>query len=243
MNPMKIALIGYGKMGKTIETVAGQRGHTIVAHLNRSNPEAWNSQAIQAADIAIEFTGPESAPFNLQQCFERSLPVVCGSTGWLSEYERITSMCNEKNGSLLYASNFSIGVNIFFALNKQLAKWMSTQASYEPLLEEIHHTQKKDAPSGTAITLAEQIIQHQGIKKNWVNQETAAKDELPIISKRIDDVPGTHLVKYQSEIDTIELLHTAHSRVGFATGAVQAAEFLLGKKGVFSMSDMLGLDL
>lgn len=240
---MKIALIGYGKMGKTIETVALERGHHIVARLNRDNPEAWDSPSFKEANIAIEFTGPASAPENLKKCFERNIAVVCGSTGWHSQWTDITQLCEEKNGSLLYASNFSIGVNIFFALNKQLAKWMSKQSGYEPQLEEIHHTQKIDAPSGTAITLAEQIIQHQGSKTKWVNQPSNEKNELPIISKRIDAVPGTHLVKYQSEIDTIELLHTAHSRIGFATGAVQAAEFLLGKKGVFSMSDMLGLDL
>lgn len=238
---MKIALIGYGKMGKAIESIAQARGHEITVRLDLSNPEEWNSDACKMADVAIEFTGPESAPSNIKKCFERSIPVVCGSTGWLSEWDNIVAACHEQKGSLLYASNFSIGVNIFFALNQQLAKWMATQSSYRPLIEEIHHTEKKDAPSGTAITLAEQIIQEIPSLQNWIAGPAEQTENLIIQSERKEGVPGTHRVQYSSDIDTLEIIHTAHNRIGFATGAVLAAEFLKGKKGIYDMKAVLGI--
>jgi 4-hydroxy-tetrahydrodipicolinate reductase len=239
---MKIALIGYGKMGKAIESIALSRGHEISVRIDRSNPSAWSEEALKGSDVAIEFTGPESAPSNLQNCLEIGLPVICGSTGWLSHWQAIETACRQTNGTLLYASNFSVGVNIFFALNEHLANLLAKQPSYSVSIEEIHHTEKKDAPSGTAISLAEQIMQKNPKKKNWTNEETSDPGSIPIISKRIDHVPGTHRIEYRSEIDTIELVHTAHSRIGFATGAVLAAEFIQGKKGIYTMRDVLGMD-
>jgi 4-hydroxy-tetrahydrodipicolinate reductase len=174
-------------------------------------------------------------------CIDAGVPVVCGSTGWVAYEDEIKNYCTQKNGTLLYASNFSIGVNIFFEINKKLAAFMALQKEYKVSIEEIHHTQKKDAPSGTAITLAEQILSNTNLKKNWVNEEVKSEEELPIISKRIDPAPGTHSIKYSSSIDDIEIIHTAHSRTGFATGAVLAAEFLKGKKGIYSMKEVLGL--
>ncbi len=238
---MKIALIGYGKMGKAIETIALSRGHEITVRIDLTTPSAWSEEALKTSDVAIEFTGPEAAPINLKKCFEMGLPVVCGSTGWLTKWQEVESACQETDGTLLYASNFSVGVNLFFILNEQLAKLMAQQPSYEITIEEIHHTEKKDAPSGTAITLAEQIVQQLPQKKGWANTETTDPDRIPIISKRMDQVPGTHRVEYRSEIDTIELTHTAHNRIGFATGAVLAAEFLAGKKGIYAMRDVLGM--
>lgn len=238
---MKIALIGYGKMGQAIEQIAERNGHEIVLKINIDNVEDMTITNLQQADIAIEFTGPESAVENLIKCFEAGVPVVCGSTGWLERWEEVKKVCAEKSGSLLYASNFSIGVNLFFELNTYLARMMKDYTDYEVKMEEIHHTQKKDAPSGTAITLAEQIMQHISAKKHWVNRTVTSSEELEIISERIDPAPGTHKIKYTSAIDDIEIIHTAHNRVGFAGGAVKAAEFLSGKKGIFTMKDVLGL--
>lgn len=238
---MKIALIGYGKMGHAIEDIAVKKGHEIVLKISIDNTEDLTLQNLQKADVAIEFTGPESAVFNLNKCFEAGIPVVCGSTGWLDQWESIKEVCFEKNGSLLYASNFSIGVNLFFELNNYLSQIMKDYEAYEVKMEEIHHTQKKDAPSGTAITLAEQIMQNIHWKKQWVNEENSNKEQLEILSKRIDPAPGTHKVRYTSEIDDIEIIHTAHSRIGFAGGAVKAAEFLKDRKGIFTMKDVLGL--
>ena len=238
---MKIALIGYGKMGKAIEQIALQRGHEIVLKVGIENLEDNTIENIRKADVAIEFTGPESAFENLIRILDAGVPVVCGSTGWLARYEEVKSHCLSKNGTLLYASNFSVGVNIFFALNKRLAELMAPHPDYEVTLTEVHHTEKRDAPSGTAITLAEQILAKNNQKKQWVNRPSAIPSDLVIVSDRIDPAPGTHVITYTSAIDDIEIKHTAHNRQGFATGAVLAAEYLLHKKGVFTMSDVLGI--
>ena len=237
---MKIALIGYGKMGKAIEEIALQKGHTICLTIDLYNLEDLTKENLQKADVAIEFTSPENAANNILQCFDAGVPVVCGTTGWLNNLSKVKEICIEQNGSFLYASNFSIGVNIFFELNKKLAELMSKQ-DYNITIEETHHTQKKDAPSGTAITIAEQIIKELSHKKQWVNQESNNAEDLSIISHRIDPAAGTHAVKYSSDVDNIEIIHTAHSRKGFANGAVLAAEFIRGKKGIFSMKDVLGI--
>jgi 4-hydroxy-tetrahydrodipicolinate reductase len=236
---LKIALIGYGKMGKAIEGIAIERGHEIVLRIDAENTEALNNDNLQQADLAIEFTNPDSAINNIKQCFDAAIPVVCGTTGWLEHWDQIKADCENKNGSFLYASNFSIGVNLFFELNKKLAQLMQNRPEYNCSIEEIHHTAKKDAPSGTAITIAENIIASNPNKKNWVLGETADINSLSITSKRIDPAPGTHIVSYNSVIDSIEIKHTAHNRIGFATGAVLAAEFLLGKKGVYGMGNVL----
>jgi 4-hydroxy-tetrahydrodipicolinate reductase len=237
---MKIALIGYGKMGKAIETIAVSKGHEIVLKIGIENVEDFTIEAVQQADIAIEFSSPHSAFQNVMKCLEANIPVVCGSTGWLDKYHEAKDFCLQQNAALLYASNFSVGVNLFFELNSYLAKLMSTHPEDNVMMEEIHHTEKKDAPSGTAITLAEQVLQHIQTKKIWVNQPTHKAEELEIISKRIDPAPGTHTIKYASAIDDIEITHTAHNRIGFASGAVLAAEFLVNKKGIFTMKDVLG---
>ena len=238
---MNIALIGYGKMGKAIEEIALQNGHEIVLKISIENTDAMSADNLKKADVAIEFTGPESAADNLKKSFNAGVPVVCGSTGWLDQWEEVQNICLAKEGALLYASNFSIGVNLFFELNTYLAKLMSGHKLYNVKMEEIHHTEKKDAPSGTAITLAEQILANIQRKKRWVNHRSDKEEELEIISERIDPAPGTHKIKYASPIDDIEIIHTAHNRMGFAGGAVKAAEFLKGKKGIFTMKDVLGL--
>lgn len=238
---MKIALLGYGKMGHAIEEIAVKKGHEIVLKINIDNVEDMTLESLRRADVAIEFTGPESAVENLEKCFEAGVPVVCGSTGWLNKWDDIKKYCSEKDGSLVYASNYSIGVNLFFEVNTYLAKLMKEYEEYDVQMEEIHHTQKKDAPSGTAITLAQQILENVTSKKQWVNQPGDNKENLVIISERVDPAPGTHKIKYTSAIDDIEIIHTAHNRIGFAGGAVKAAEFINGKKGIFSMKDVLGL--
>lgn len=238
---MKIALIGYGKMGHMIEEVARQRGHEIVLKITIENTEDFTAANMAGADVAIEFTAPESAFENVKRCLDFGVPVVSGSTGWNENIPVANDYCLQKGSAFLHASNFSIGVNIFFQVNKLLARLMASQPEYEVSLKEIHHTQKKDAPSGTAVTLAEQVLATIGRKKKWVNSESAKPEELAIISERIDPAPGTHHVKYSSEVDDIEIIHTAHSRKGFALGAVLAAEFLAGKKGVFTMDDVLNL--
>ena len=239
---MNIALLGYGKMGRAIEEVAIQRGHNIVCKVGIENLEDRTAENIRKADVAIEFTGPDSAFDNLKLCVDTGVPVVCGSTGWLERYNEIESYCLKKGGGLLYASNFSVGVNIFFALNSKLAELMSNHPEYTVELKEIHHTAKVDAPSGTAITLADQVIEKLPGKKKWVNHATENAEELPVISERKDPAPGTHIVRYHTDIDEIEIIHTAHSRRGFAMGAVVAAEFLSqNRKGVFSMKDVLGI--
>ena len=238
---MNIALIGYGKMGIAIEEIAMSRGHAIVLKVNDENLDDFNKENVTRADVAIEFTGPHSAYDNIKGIIEFGIPVVSGSTGWTARINEINQYCIEKKGSFLYASNFSVGVNIFFELNKKLASLMAPHKEYAVSMEEIHHTQKKDAPSGTAITLAEQILEQIPQKKKWVNQESDNAAELPIVSKREDPAPGTHSIKYSSSIDDIEITHTAHNRKGFALGAVLAAEFIKNRKGIFSMKEVLGL--
>lgn len=228
-------------MGHMIEEIALQREHEIVLKIDISNQHNLNKENLSKADVAIEFTGPDSAFENVMKCIEHGIPVVSGSTGWNNKIEEAKKSCMEKNSSFLHASNFSIGVNIFFEVNKLLAKLMASQTDYDVMIKEIHHTQKKDAPSGTAVTLAEQILQNISHKKKWVNKASNSKEELSIISERTDPAPGTHHVKYQSEVDDIEIIHTAHSRKGFALGAVLAAEYIWDKKGIFSMKDVLHL--
>ncbi|HVX26506.1 MAG TPA: 4-hydroxy-tetrahydrodipicolinate reductase [Parafilimonas sp.] len=237
---MKIALIGYGKMGKAIEEIANKNGDEIVLKISSSNKDLFTIDNIKKADVAIEFTNPHSAVDNIKKCIDAGVPVVTGSTGWLKQFDEVVNYCKQKKGCFLYASNFSVGVNIFFEVNKILAGLMSKQKDYNVTIEEIHHTQKKDAPSGTAITIAEQILQRSISKKEWVNKATEDKSQLQIISKRIENIPGTHKVLYHSFADDIEIIHTAHNRSGFASGALQAAKFIIGKKGIFEMKDVLG---
>jgi 4-hydroxy-tetrahydrodipicolinate reductase len=237
---MKIALIGYGKMGKAIEQLALDRGDEIVLKITSTDLGGLTLENLQKADVAIDFSRPEYAFENIALCFHAGVPCVSGTTGWLDRYEEAVALCREKNGSFLYASNFSIGVNLFFNLNKYLAGLMQSQSQYEVGMEEIHHTEKLDAPSGTAITLAEQIIERLERKKDWKNEESDVPHTLPIISKREENVPGTHSIHYRSAIDEIEIKHTAFSRKGFAQGALEAAHWLHNKKGVFSMADVLG---
>ena len=238
---MKIALIGYGKMGKAIESIALNKGHEIVLKLDIQNNNDFTEAALQKADVAIEFTGPHSAYENIKKCSAWGVPVVSGSTGWLDKWNEVKDLCEVNNGTLIYSSNYSIGVNLFFELNKQLAQLMQPYNSYDVSMTEVHHTEKKDAPSGTAISLAEQILTNLGRKNKWVNAPSENSNELVIQSERIDPAPGTHMVKYSSEIDDIEIIHTAHTRIGFASGAVLAAEFAFEKKGIFTMKDVLGL--
>ena len=238
---MKIALIGYGKMGKAIESIALNKGHEIVLKIDIQNNQDFTEAALQKADVAIEFTGPHSAFENVKKCIAWGVPVVSGSTGWLDQWAEIKDLCAEKNGTLIYSSNYSIGVNLFFELNKQLAQLMESYDSYDVSMTEVHHTEKKDAPSGTAISLAEQILTNLGRKNKLVNTASGNSNELVIQSERIDPAPGTHMVKYSSEVDDIEIIHTAHTRIGFASGAVLAAEFAFEKKGIFTMKDVLGL--
>lgn len=228
-------------MGHMIEGIAMERGHEVVLKINVENLDDFTKQNISAADVAIEFTGPGSAFENVKNCIDFGVPVVSGSTGWNRQIEEAKLYCRQKSGTFLHASNFSIGVNIFFQVNKLLAKLMASQPGYEVSLKEVHHTQKQDAPSGTAVTLAEQVLENIGRKKSWVNHPSENNEELSIVSERIDPAAGTHHVKYSSEVDDIEIIHTAHSRKGFALGAVLAAEFIAGKKGVFTMDDVLCL--
>jgi 4-hydroxy-tetrahydrodipicolinate reductase len=239
---MKIALIGYGKMGKAIEEIALQKNHEVVLKIDVNNAHELTKENLLKCDAAIEFTGPHTAVQNIYKCFEAGIPLVCGSTGWLDKLEKVEKVRVEKNAAFLYASNYSVGVNIFFEVNKKLAQLMNRQESYDIVVEEIHHTEKRDAPSGTAITLAEQILENVSRKKQWVNHDSNNPEDLQIISKRIDPAAGTHAVSYRSSIDDIEITHTAHNRQGFAAGAVLAAEFMKDKKnGLYSMKDVLGL--
>lgn len=232
---MKIALLGYGRMGKEIEKIALQRNHTIIIKDNGTQ-----NYDIKKADVAIDFSIPSAAFNNISNCINNDVPVISGTTGWLKKYDAIVDICNQKNGAFIYASNFSLGVNIFFELNNQLAKMMNTLEDYSVAIEEIHHTKKLDAPSGTAITLAEGIIANSK-KQTWSLDKKTSEENIGIIAKRIENVPGTHLVTYQSDIDTLEIKHTAHTRAGFALGAIVAAEWLLNKKGVFTMKDVLNI--
>lgn len=241
LGSMKLALIGYGKMGKAIEEIALQRGHTITLRIDQPNLHEFTKENLSRVDVAIEFTGPHSAYANVKALLGWDVPLVCGSTGWTEHLEEMKQLCAEKNGAFIYSSNYSIGVNLFFELNKKLASLMAGHPEYEVLLEETHHTQKKDAPSGTAISLAEQVLVLIAKKKRWVNELSDNPEDLEIISQRVDPAPGTHSVKYSSVVDDIEIIHTAHSRMGFAGGAVLAAEFIKNKTGFFTMKEVLGL--
>jgi 4-hydroxy-tetrahydrodipicolinate reductase len=234
---MKIALLGYGKMGKVIERIALERGHQI-AFIKASSTNSFDG--LESVDVAIDFSVPNSAVENITACFNKNIPVISGTTGWLEHYDEVVKLANETNGAFIYGSNFSLGVNIFFQLNEYLAKMMANLNQYNVSIEEIHHTQKLDAPSGTAISLADGIIKNTSFN-SWT-MDSPQVSEIPIEAKRITNVPGTHIIKYQSEVDTIKIEHEAHSREGFALGAVVAAEWIIGKKGVFTMKDVLNLN-
>lgn len=238
---MKIALIGYGKMGHAIEQVALKRGHEVVLRITSANKHEMDATHLQQADVAIEFTRPESGKENVLQCLAAGISVVSGTTGWNESLPEAYATADKNNVALLHASNFSVGVNIFFEVNKLLAKLMNGHNEYETVIEETHHTQKKDAPSGTAITIAEQMIANLRHKNRWVLNNIDAADAIPIIAHREENVPGTHKVTYSSPIDSIDIIHTAHNRDGFALGAVLAAEYICDKKGVFHMKDVLGI--
>lgn len=238
---MKIALIGYGKMGHEIEKVALQRGHEIVCIIDMGEEEKFDSPEFRSADVAIEFSSPESALQNYRRAFAAGLPVVSGTTGWLDHLDEIREVCEKEGKTFFYASNFSLGVNIFFALNNYLASIMNRFPDYDVRMEETHHIHKLDAPSGTAITLAQGILAHIDRKEKWVLNETGRSDELPIKAIREGEVPGIHTVIYESDADSIRITHDARSRKGFALGAVMAAEFTRGKKGFLEMKDMLGI--
>lgn len=233
---MKIALLGYGRMGKAIEAIALQRGHTIV--IKTSQDKDYD---ITNADVAIDFSVPSAAYNNISNCINHNVPVISGTTGWLEKYNAIVSLCEKQKGAFIYASNFSLGVNIFFELNQYLAKMMAKLEDYKVDIEEIHHTQKLDAPSGTAITLAEGIIQNNKAYNNWKLDKAKDAKTIAIEAKRITDVPGTHIISYTSPIDTIKIEHEAHNRQGFALGAVIAAEWIIDKSGVFTMKDVLNI--
>ena len=232
---MKIALLGYGRMGKVIERIALERGHEIV--LRKTDIDTF--EGLELADVAIDFSVPDAAVSNISMCLEKNIPVISGTTGWLEDYPKMVQLCEEKSGAFIYGSNFSLGVNIFFELNAHLAKMMANLGQYKISMEEIHHLQKLDAPSGTAISLANDIIKNSDYS-NWAI-ENPKEDEIFIEAKRQEGIPGTHSVFYTSTVDTIEIKHTAHNREGFALGAVVAAEWIIGKKGVFGMKDVLGL--
>ncbi|MCL5130440.1 4-hydroxy-tetrahydrodipicolinate reductase [Algibacter sp. L4_22] len=233
---MNIALLGYGRMGQTIEQIAIKRGHNIVLKVDKNDKD----YDITKADVAIDFSIPDVAFNNIQNCINNNVPVISGTTGWLANYDNAVALCEEKKGAFIYASNFSLGVNIFFELNKTLAKMMRALEQYNVSMEEIHHTKKLDAPSGTAISLAEDIISNSDKYEGWKLDEQVEKN-IPIVAKRIGDVPGTHSVTYESEVDTVTIEHIAHNRQGFALGAVIAAEWIVGKTGVFTMNDVLNI--
>ena len=233
---MNIALLGYGKMGKTIEQIAIKRGHNVVLAIDKDD----ENYDITKADVAIDFSIPTVAFNNISNCINNNVPVISGTTGWLDQYDDAVALCTEKKGAFIYASNYSLGVNIFFELNKTLAKMMSALKQYNVSMEEIHHTQKLDAPSGTAISLANGIIKKHDSYDNW-KLDKNGENTIPIVAKRIEDVPGTHTVTYESEVDTINIEHIAHTRQGFALGAVVAAEWIADKTGVFTMNDVLNI--
>ena len=232
---MNIALLGYGKMGKTIESIAINRGHLICSKVNSEN-DPYN---FEHCDVAIDFSLPDVAVKNIKAALDSQIPVISGTTGWLDQYNHVIDYCKAKNGAFLYASNFSLGVNIFFEINSMLARLIGNQEGYDVTLEEIHHTQKLDAPSGTAISIAEQIIAESNYD-SWT-LENAKSHQIPITSKRIGAVPGTHIVSYKSDVDSIQISHEAHGRQGFALGAVIAAEWIQRKKGIFHMKDVLNI--
>ncbi|HDR50974.1 MAG TPA: 4-hydroxy-tetrahydrodipicolinate reductase [Mariniphaga anaerophila] len=236
---MKLALIGYGKMGKEIEKIARSRGHEISLIIDIDNPQDLTSENLKKCDVAIEFTIPGSAVDNYFKCFEAGIPVVSGTTGWLARKEEVHQKCRESNGTFFYGSNFSVGVNLFFELNRQLARLMAPFSEYKPEMTEVHHTQKLDAPSGTAISLAEDLVEILPSVESWTDAGKAKENQLPVQSEREGEVPGIHTIKYDSEVDYIEITHSAKSRKGFALGAVLAAEYSLGKTGILTMKDML----
>ncbi len=236
---MKIALIGYGKMGKVIKAIALERKHEIVLEVDSHNMDTITLDDLRKADVAIEFTNPGGVVGNIMKCFEANIPVVVGTTGWHNRIDELKGICIEKDQTMFYASNFSIGVNIFFRLNDYLSKIMNNYPEYDVFVQEIHHIHKVDSPSGTAITLANQIVKNLDRKDKWVNEESDNSRDLEIKSDRIEEVPGTHVVNYYSLVDDLELTHVANSRKGFGVGAVAAAEWVIGKKGVFGMDDML----
>ena len=235
---MKIALIGYGKMGKAIERLAAGQGHEICAIINSGQS---NTEDLKKADVAIEFTLPESAYENIKMCIDLNIPIISGTTGWLDKMDAIRNYCSEKGGTFFYASNYSIGVNLFFKINEMVAKLMSDRSQYLPSMEEIHHVHKKDSPSGTAITLAEGLLKHLKNKKKWVEGKQSTEEIIGIESLRQGDVPGTHSIMYESQMDKITLTHTAHTRDSFALGAIMVAEWLPGKKGFLTMDDYMGI--
>ena len=246
---MNIALIGYGKMGKAIHEIANQKNeqlgenkYNIQLIVDIDNRATITLEDLQKCDVAIEFTSPHTAIDNIKWCFEAGIPVVVGSTGWLDKLDEIKALASSKNQTILYSPNFSIGVNIFFEMNRQLAKIMNKYDAYDVEMEEIHHTEKKDAPSGTALYAALDVLKFVDRKADWKNEQTKSENTLDIISLREPNVPGTHTVTYNSEIDSIELKHTAHNRKGFAGGAIVAAEWLVSKKGVYTMDDVLGFN-
>jgi 4-hydroxy-tetrahydrodipicolinate reductase len=234
---MKIALIGYGKMGKEIEPILVERGHTITLRSSRSTP--FKASDLAGSDVAIEFTEPHAAVDHIMRCFEAHVPVVVGTTGWYTRMPEVRDMCSQMKGGLFTASNFSIGVNVMFEVNRMLARMMGDLSEYKPSIEEIHHTAKRDSPSGTAITLAEGILENYPNRNEWINETTDDDHKLGILSRREGEVPGTHIVRYTSEVDEIQLVHQAFNRKGFALGAVKAAEFMIGKSGIFGMKDLL----
>ena len=238
---MHIGIIGYGKMGREIEKSALKNGHSVEFIIDENNTEDLNNNNLKKIDVAIEFTSPVAAFENIRKCLEAKTPVVSGTTGWLAKYNEAVELCRKINGSFLYASNFSIGANILFHLNATLAKIMNSIEQYDVEINEIHHTAKVDSPSGTAITLANSIIKNMERKKEWKNEQTVNKQILSILSERKDPVPGTHIIKYNSNADCIELKHKAKNRTGFAFGAIFAAEFIKNKKGVYRMEDVLGI--
>ena len=237
---MKIALIGYGKMGKAIEKIAVERGHEVPVKIT-ADDAGFGADKILGVDVAIDFTIPECAKHNILTCFEAGVPVVVGTTGWYDDYGMVSQSCEEQNGAMLCATNFSIGVNIFFEINKRLSSLLGVH-DYDVSMKEIHHTEKLDAPSGTAITLAEGVIENHEAKSTWVNNATDKKSEVGIVSERLPEVPGTHEIVFESEIDIIRLEHEAKNRKGFALGSVVAAEFLAGKSGIYSMKDVLNIE-
>lgn len=238
---MKVAIVGYGKMGHEIESVLISRGHSVGLIIDANNAGDLNEEKLKGIDVAIEFSAPDVAFGNIVNCIECGVPVVCGTTAWLDRYDSVVELCKDKDGAFFYASNYSIGVNLFFKINSELAGLMDRFSNYDVTLNEVHHTQKKDAPSGTAITLAEGILENCSRKKQWHLGTTTESELLEVTAQRRSVVPGEHTVIWESDVDTITIQHNAKSRRGFAVGAVVAAEFLIGKKGVYTMSDLLGI--
>lgn len=236
---MNIALIGYGKMGHEIEKILISRSHNVHLIIDIDNQQDFTKENFKNIDVAIEFTAPHTAYNNIRKCLEIGVPVVCGTTAWLDKYDEIVELCKAQKGAFFYASNYSVGVNIFFKVNKVLAELMNPYTNYDVTVEEVHHTQKKDTPSGTAVTIAEGIIENIDRKNKWVSETTTTPEELEVLGIRRSIVPGTHTVTWESEVDSIEIRHTAKSRQGFAVGAVIAAEFINGKEGIYSMNDII----